>query len=50
MQQVRMRNEYKKFSVFKNSTPFSLCITKTDKTLINNAKDLAITMSTYKLL
>ena len=35
---------------FKNNAPFRSCISKTNITLIDNAKDLYIIMSMYNLL
>ena len=35
---------------FKNNSPFKLCITKINSTLIGNAEDLDIVMSMYNLL
>ena len=38
------------FLAFKNNTPFTNCISKTNNVLIDNAKDLDVLMPMYNLL
>ena len=46
---IIIKNKNKKLT-FKNNAPFRLCMSKINKTFIDNAEDLDIVMPMYNLL